>query len=60
LAFRSGDHDSQIAVTLGTRAPQIFCHSILSLSQAFVHHAPRNLHPARTMMKYPLYGYIRM
>ena len=45
LAFLSGDHDSQIAVTLGTGALEVFGHSVSSLRQAFVHHEPGNLQP---------------
>jgi len=45
LGFPFGDHDSQVTVTLGSGAAQIFCHSVLSRSQAFVHHEPRNLQP---------------
>ena len=40
-----GHHDSQIAVTLGAGTAHIFCHSVLSLFQAFVHHDPSNLQP---------------
>jgi hypothetical protein len=40
-----GDHDSQIAVTLGTGALEVLGHSVPSRSQAFVHHDPRNLQP---------------
>ena len=45
LGLPFGDHNSQIAITLGAGALQIFCHSVLSRSQAFVHHDPRNLQP---------------
>jgi hypothetical protein len=45
LAFRSGNHDSQIAVTLGTGPLGYFSHSALSLGQAFVHYDRRNLNP---------------
>ena len=45
LGLPFGDHDSQIAVTLGTGALEVLGHSILSRSQAFVHHDPRNLQP---------------
>jgi hypothetical protein len=40
-----GNHDSQIAVTLGTRAVEVLSHSVPSRSQAFVHRDPRNLQP---------------
>jgi hypothetical protein len=45
LGLPFGNHDSQIAVTLGAGAVELLGHSISSLSQAFVHHDPRNLQP---------------
>jgi hypothetical protein len=45
LGLSFGDHDSQIAITLGTGALKVLRHSALSRGQAFVHHEPRNLQP---------------
>ena len=45
LGLPFGDHDSQIAVTLGTGALEVFRHSVPSRTQAFVHHDPGNLQP---------------
>jgi hypothetical protein len=45
FAIPFGDHDSQIAFTPWAGAAHIFCHSVLSLGQAFVHHDLRNLQP---------------
>src|SRR5262249_51090444 len=39
------DHDSQIAVTVGTGALEVSGQLVLSLRQAFVHHDPSNLQP---------------
>ena len=43
LPFRN--HDSQITITFGTGALEVFGHSIPSRSQAFVYHDPRNFQP---------------
>jgi hypothetical protein len=45
-----GDHDSQIAVTLGTGAWEVLGRSALSLRQAFVHHDPSPNHSASSFM----------
>jgi hypothetical protein len=39
------DHDSQIAVTLGTGALEVLGHSLLSRGQAFIYQDPGNLQP---------------
>jgi hypothetical protein len=54
LPFR--DHDSQIAVTLGTGALEVFGHSISSRSQALVHHDPGNLKPEPFRQFFDAYG----
>jgi hypothetical protein len=43
LGLSLKDYDSQMAITLGTGALEVFGHSIPSRSPAFVHHEPRNL-----------------